>query len=325
MKHAKLRDLDVSPHRAGRDGHVRRATREPAATTPSPSAPFTGPSTWVSRSSTPPRSTGPTRTRSSSVRPCKGRRDEVVLATKFGMISHTGGGPGTSTAARPTSAPRVRRFAAAPRHRPHRPVLPAPGRPEHAHRGHRRRARRARRRGQDPPHRPVGGRRRHDPARPRRAPDHRPAVRILAVDPRSRSPRCCPLLRELGIGFVPYSPLGHGLPHRPRSARPTTSTPTTARKTNPRFMGENFERNLRIADEVEADRRRGRRHPGAGRPGLVAGQGRRHRPDPRHQARLAGRGERRRRRRRADRRSDAPSWTTSPRPPAITTTRRRCR
>ena len=35
----------------------------------------------------------------------------------------------------------------------------------------------------------------------------------------SRDPedRLLPLLRELGIGFVPYSPLGHGFPHRPDS------------------------------------------------------------------------------------------------------------
>ena len=54
--------------------------------------------------------------------------------------------------------------------------------------------------------------------------------------------------------------------------------------TNPRFTGENFQRNLAIADEVAGGRRRGRRHAGAGRPGLAAGEGRRHRPDSRHQA-----------------------------------------
>jgi len=60
-----------------------------------------------------------------------------------------------------------------------------------------------------------------------------------------------PLLRELGIGFVPYSPLGHGL---------LTGQIRTVddfadddwRKTNPRFTGENFQRNLRIVDEVQA-------------------------------------------------------------------------
>jgi aryl-alcohol dehydrogenase-like predicted oxidoreductase len=60
-----------------------------------------------------------------------------------------------------------------------------------------------------------------------------------------------PLLRELGVGFVPYSPLGHGL---------LTGQIRTVddfadddwRKTNPRFTGENFQRNLAIVGEVTA-------------------------------------------------------------------------
>jgi aryl-alcohol dehydrogenase-like predicted oxidoreductase len=60
-----------------------------------------------------------------------------------------------------------------------------------------------------------------------------------------------PLLRELGIGFVPYSPLGHGfLTGDIRS--PEQLSDDDWRKTNPRFRGENFQRNLRIVDEVEA-------------------------------------------------------------------------
>jgi aryl-alcohol dehydrogenase-like predicted oxidoreductase len=59
-----------------------------------------------------------------------------------------------------------------------------------------------------------------------------------------------PLLRELGIGFVPYSPLGHGfLTGAIRSVDDFTDDDW--RKTNPRFTGENFQRNLRIVDEVE--------------------------------------------------------------------------
>lgn len=59
-----------------------------------------------------------------------------------------------------------------------------------------------------------------------------------------------PLLRELGIGFVPYSPLGHGfLTGAIRSIDDLASDDW--RKTNPRFTGENFQRNLAIADEVE--------------------------------------------------------------------------
>jgi aryl-alcohol dehydrogenase-like predicted oxidoreductase len=60
-----------------------------------------------------------------------------------------------------------------------------------------------------------------------------------------------PLLRELGIGFVPYSPLGRGfLTGQIRSTDHLADD--DMRKNNPRFQGENFERNLRIVDEVEA-------------------------------------------------------------------------
>ena len=61
-----------------------------------------------------------------------------------------------------------------------------------------------------------------------------------------------PLLRELNIGFVAYSPLGHGfLTGTIRSTEDFADDDW--RKTNPRFMGENFQRNLRAAaDEVTA-------------------------------------------------------------------------
>jgi aryl-alcohol dehydrogenase-like predicted oxidoreductase len=60
-----------------------------------------------------------------------------------------------------------------------------------------------------------------------------------------------PLLRELGIGFVPYSPLGHGL--LTGQIRSVDDFPDSDwRKTNPRFTGENFTRNLAIVDEVKA-------------------------------------------------------------------------
>ena len=60
-----------------------------------------------------------------------------------------------------------------------------------------------------------------------------------------------PVLEELGIGFVPYSPLGHGFltGHDPIL---DDLADDDWRKTNPRFMGENFQRNLHLADEVEA-------------------------------------------------------------------------
>jgi aryl-alcohol dehydrogenase-like predicted oxidoreductase len=60
-----------------------------------------------------------------------------------------------------------------------------------------------------------------------------------------------PLLRELGIGLVAYSPLGHGfLTGKIRSE--SDFGPDDFRATNPRFTGENFQRNLALADEVQA-------------------------------------------------------------------------
>jgi len=60
-----------------------------------------------------------------------------------------------------------------------------------------------------------------------------------------------PLTRELGIGLVPFSPLGHGfLTGKIRSTGQFDAGDW--RTTNPRFTGENFQHNLRIADEVEA-------------------------------------------------------------------------
>lgn len=57
------------------------------------------------------------------------------------------------------------------------------------------------------------------------------------------------VLRELGIGFVAYSPLGRGF--LTGAIRSTGELPATDyRKTNPRFFDENFEHNLRCADEV---------------------------------------------------------------------------
>jgi aryl-alcohol dehydrogenase-like predicted oxidoreductase len=63
--------------------------------------------------------------------------------------------------------------------------------------------------------------------------------------------RVLPALRELGIGFVPYSPLGHGfLTGTLRS--PDQFEESDWRRTSPRFQGENFQRNLALADEVRA-------------------------------------------------------------------------
>jgi aryl-alcohol dehydrogenase-like predicted oxidoreductase len=60
-----------------------------------------------------------------------------------------------------------------------------------------------------------------------------------------------PVVRELGIGFVPYSPLGRGfLTGRFRSV--DDFEPGDFRRQNPRFQGENFAKNLRLLEEVNA-------------------------------------------------------------------------
>jgi aryl-alcohol dehydrogenase-like predicted oxidoreductase len=59
-----------------------------------------------------------------------------------------------------------------------------------------------------------------------------------------------PTLRELGIGFVAYSPLGRGfLTGRFRSVEDLPED--DFRRVNPRFEGENFDRNLELVERVE--------------------------------------------------------------------------
>lgn len=59
------------------------------------------------------------------------------------------------------------------------------------------------------------------------------------------------LCRELGIGFVPYSPLGRGfLSGDIRSV--DDLAPDDFRRSNPRFMGENFQKNLDLVEAVKA-------------------------------------------------------------------------
>jgi aryl-alcohol dehydrogenase-like predicted oxidoreductase len=56
-------------------------------------------------------------------------------------------------------------------------------------------------------------------------------------------------VRELGIGFVPYSPLGRGfLSGSIRSV--DDLEPGDFRRHNPRFQGDNFQRNLELVDKV---------------------------------------------------------------------------
>jgi aryl-alcohol dehydrogenase-like predicted oxidoreductase len=59
-----------------------------------------------------------------------------------------------------------------------------------------------------------------------------------------------PTVRELGIGFVAYSPLGRGFLTR-RFQTPEDIPENDFRRHNPRFQGENFQKNLELVDRVD--------------------------------------------------------------------------
>ena len=59
-----------------------------------------------------------------------------------------------------------------------------------------------------------------------------------------------PTIRELGIGFVAYSPLGRGF-LTGQIRREEDLADDDFRKHSPRFQGENFQRNLDLVDKVE--------------------------------------------------------------------------
>jgi len=182
-------------------------------------------------------------------RAIKGHRDEVVLATKFGRFSHAGGVRAID------SSPANIRIAAEGslkrlgtdhidlyyQHRvdPSTPIedtigaladLVAEGKVRHI------------------------GLSAAGPATIRRARAVYPVAALqseYSLWTRDPEAEVLPLTRELGIGFVPFSPLGHGfLTGEIRSTEQFDDGDW--RKNNPRFTGENFQHNLRIADEVEA-------------------------------------------------------------------------
>ncbi|MFG1710569.1 aldo/keto reductase [Nonomuraea sp. M3C6] len=183
-------------------------------------------------------------------RALKGRRDEVVLATKFGMISHAGGGPGhlDSSPANIRTAVEgsLKRLGTDHidlyyQHRvdPNTPIEDTVGTlAELVQQGKIRHI----------------GLSEAGPETIRRAHAVHPVTAVqseYSLWTRDVEERVLPVLRELGIGFVPYSPLGRGfLTGQIRS--PEQFADTDWRKTNSRFTGENFQRNLALADEVQA-------------------------------------------------------------------------
>jgi aryl-alcohol dehydrogenase-like predicted oxidoreductase len=184
-------------------------------------------------------------------RAVKGRRDEVKIATKFGLVQHHGDNHSFVTDSSPTNVRAavegsLRRLDTDYidlyyQHRvdPNTPIeetaeavadLIAEGKVRHF------------------------GLSEAAPATIRRAHAVQPVAALqteYSLWTRDVEDEILPLLRELGIGFVPYSPLGHGL---------LTGQIRTVddfgdddwRKTNPRFTGDNFQRNLAIVDEVTA-------------------------------------------------------------------------
>jgi aryl-alcohol dehydrogenase-like predicted oxidoreductase len=183
-------------------------------------------------------------------RAIKGRRDQVVLATKFGLVSHSGGGPGVVDSGpanvRAAVEGSLKRLGVDHidlyyQHRvdPNTPIedtlgalaeLVAEGKVRHL------------------------GLSEAGVETIRRAHAVHPITALqteYSLWTRDVEAELLPLLRELGIGFVPYSPLGHGfLTGQIRSTADISDDDW--RKTNPRFVGENFQRNLRIVDEVQA-------------------------------------------------------------------------
>ena len=80
----------------------------------------------------------------------------------------------------------------------------------------------------------------------------------------SRDPEAeiMPTLRKLGIGFVPYCPLGRGF-LTGRIRRFEDLEPDDYRRSSPRFQGENFAKNLELVKRVEEI---------AGKKGVTTGQ-----------------------------------------------------
>src|ERR1700738_4582284 len=183
-------------------------------------------------------------------RALKGRRDQVVVATKFGLVSHAGAGPGVTDSSPANTRTAVEgslkrlqtdRIDLYYQHRvdPNTPIedtvgalaeLVAEGKVLHI------------------------GLSEAGPETIRRAHGVHPIAALqteYSLWTRDPEAQLLPLLRELGIGFVPYSPLGHGfLTGTIRS--PQELADDDWRKTNPRFIEGNFEQNLHIVDEVQA-------------------------------------------------------------------------
>jgi aryl-alcohol dehydrogenase-like predicted oxidoreductase len=73
----------------------------------------------------------------------------------------------------------------------------------------------------------------------------------LSLWSRDAEAELIPTVRELGIGYVAYSPLGRGF-LTGQFKSPGDFPEGDFRKNHPRFQGENFEKNIQLVREVEA-------------------------------------------------------------------------
>jgi len=67
---------------------------------------------------------------------------------------------------------------------------------------------------------------------------------------RDPEPEVLPMCRKLGVAFVAYSPLGRGFLTGAFKS-PDDFDPDDTRRNHPRFMGENFKRNLELVEKVK--------------------------------------------------------------------------
>ncbi|MDP3859527.1 MAG: aldo/keto reductase [Stagnimonas sp.] len=180
----------------------------------------------------------------------KGRRDKVVLATKFGLVSHATGGPGVLNS-RPDN---IRTAVEGSLKRlgtdhidlyyQHRVDTNTPIEDTIGALAELVKAGKIR----------YIGLSEAGPATIRRAHAVHPITALQTeYSLWSRDPEATllPLLRELGIGFVPYSPLGHGF-LTGQLQSPEQLADDDWRKTNPRFTPDNFKKNLLIVEAVKA-------------------------------------------------------------------------
>ncbi|MFF7309105.1 aldo/keto reductase [Streptomyces sp. NPDC008137] len=179
-----------------------------------------------------------------------GRREQVVLATKFGLVSHSGAGAWTVDSSpaniRTALEGSLKRLGTDYidlyyQHRvdPNTPIEEVVGTLSEL---------------------VTEGKIRHiglseaGPDTIRRAHSVHPLTAVqseYSLWTRGIEDRVLPVLRELGIGLVPFSPLGHGfLTGTVRNENDFEEG--DFRRGNPRFTGENFRRNLALADEVQA-------------------------------------------------------------------------